>query len=309
MIVRTYLKPQRVWTYVRTEIAITALIAIVVVVVRDRGLADLSMPFLPLGVFGTAIAIVIGFRNNTAYARWWEARSAWGTILVASRQYARLIVTFVRSHAHTPSYDVGRADAFIAAAVRRQIAWVHLLRSTLRREAIPDLQRYLTPEDVAAVHTSVNPCTALLQRSGTAIYDAMAVGTLQGFDSFQLEGCLAQLQSAQAVCERIKGTPLPRQFGFFTTVFLWIVLVMTPFCMLSIVPAERSWIVVLVSIVVAFAFTILDKAGRVTEDPFEGRIQDVPMTTIAVTIERELLESIGETDLPLPHEPVDGIMM
>ncbi len=309
MIVRTYLKPARIWTYVRTELIVTALIAVGVVLLRSWGIADLAVSFLPLGVFGTAIAIVIGFRNNTAYARWWEARSAWGTILVASRQYARLVVTFVRSHAHLPTYDAARADAFIRTAVLRQIAWVHTLRTTLRGEAAPVLEDHLSADEAAAVRASVNPCSTMLIRSGTGIYDAMANGTLQGFDSFQLEGCLAQLQSAQAVCERIKGTPLPRQLGFFTTVFLWIVLGMTPFCMLSVVPAERSWAVVALSMVVAFAFTILDKAGRVTEDPFEGRIQDVPMTAIAVTIERELLDCIGESNLPPASTPTDGILM
>jgi putative membrane protein len=309
MIVRTYLKTGRIWTYVRTEIIVTTMIALGVVLLRSWGVADLAVSFLPLGVFGTAIAIVIGFRNNTAYARWWEARSAWGTVLVASRQYARLVVTFVRSHAHLPSYDAARADAFIRAAVMRQIAWVHTLRASLRGEALPALDEHVSADEAEAVRTSVNPCSTLLVRSGTGIYDAMANGTLQGFDSFQLEGCLAQLQSAQAVCERIKGTPLPRQFGFFTTVFLWIVLGLTPFCLLSVVPAERSWAVVALSVVVAFAFTILDKAGRVTEDPFEGRIQDVPMTAIAITIERELREIIGDTKvLPAPS-PVDGILM
>lgn len=309
MLIRNVFRPSRIWPYVRLELLIVTGLAVALVILQRMGF-DLAIPFLPLGVLGTAVAITMGFRNNTAYARWWEARTIWGTIVNVSRQYARLVVTFTRSHAHQPTYDASRADGFIDVMVRRQIAWVNILRHQLRREPLAETTlAHLQPDQRHAVASSVNPATTALVQAGTDIYQAMAVGTLQGFDSFQLEGCLAQLQAAQGSCERIKNTPLPKQYAFFTTVFMWTFILMTPFGLLSLFSASAVWAVIPVTAVLTFAFTIVDKIGRVTEDPFEGRPQDVPLTAICRTIERELLELLGTTPLPPAAEPVDGYLL
>lgn len=309
MLVRTIFRPSRIWQYVKLEIIVATVIAAALVAAQQFGL-DLSVPFGPLGVLGSAVAITMGFRNNTAYARWWEAQSAWGTISNISRQYARLIVTFARSHSHQTGYDEARADAFIQSALHRQIAWIHVLRHTLRREPLSDdALMYLDADEKQLVIGSVSPATTLLLRSGQHIYAAMANGTLQGFDSFQLEGCLSQLQIAQGSCEQIKNTPMPRQYAFFTTAFSWIFIVTMPFGLLSQFDISTAWVVIPLSIILTFAFTIIDKIGQVTEEPFEGRVQDVPMTAICRDIERELLEVLGAHPLPPAMEPHDGYLM
>lgn len=308
MLIRTIFRPSRIWQYVKLEIIVATVIAAALVAAQQFGL-DLSVPFGPLGVLGSAVAITMGFRNNTAYERWWEAQSAWGTISNISRQYARLIVTFARSHSHQPGYDEARSDAFIRSALHRQIAWINVVRQTLRREPLSDdTLMYLDADEKQLVIESVSPATTLLLRSGQHIYAAMANGTLQGFDSFQLERCLSQLQIAQGNCEQIKNTPMPRQYAFFTTVFAWIFVLMTPFCLLSQFEGDTAWVVLPLTIIITFAFAIVDKIGQVTEEPFEGRIQDVPMTAICRTIERELLEVLGAHPLPPAMEPHDGYL-
>jgi putative membrane protein len=69
--------------------------------------AFVSAPFGVLGILGTALAIFLAFRNNTAFGRWGEASQAWTAITAASRTFARLIVTFTDAHAHTPQYNAG----------------------------------------------------------------------------------------------------------------------------------------------------------------------------------------------------------
>src|SRR5947209_8006842 len=54
---------------------------------------------VPLALYGSAIGIIVGFRNNSAYARWWEARGLWGQIVNNSRSLARQVCTVV----HCPS--------------------------------------------------------------------------------------------------------------------------------------------------------------------------------------------------------------
>jgi len=68
--------------------------------------------------------------------------------------------------------------------------------------------------------------------TGTQIYEGMSDGTLGGFDSFQMEGALAQFAALQSSCERIKDTPLPRAYDFFTRVFVWVFISLLPFFLL-----------------------------------------------------------------------------
>lgn len=311
MIVRKLLRPSRVWTYVHREVITVTVLAITVAVAFTYGNVDVSMPFMPLGVLGTALAITMGFRNQTAYARWWEARTAWGNIVNTSRQYARLVRTFTDSHRHHEAYNPEEAEQFIERMIRRQIAWCHALRCQLRQQPLDDdVKRHLSDEEFNAVVQRHNPANTLLTNAGRDIYDAMSTHILQGFDSFQLEGCLAQLQGAQGTCERIKNTPLLRQYGYFTTVFLWAFLIMTPFAMASLWQTSTGrWLSVPLSAIVAFIFTIVDKAGRVTEDPFANAIQDVPMSAITRTIERDLLDTIGGIELPEAVAANDGYLM
>lgn len=91
------------------------------------------MPFSMLGILGTALALFLAFRNNTALGRWGEASQAWAAITAASRTLARLIVTFTDSHAHTPQYNAIAAESFKRTMLYRHIAWVNALRLQLRR--------------------------------------------------------------------------------------------------------------------------------------------------------------------------------
>lgn len=137
----------------------------------------------------------------------------------------------------------------------------------------------------------------------------MADGTLGGFDSFQMEGQLVALAHAQGGCERIKNTPLLRQYHFFTQVFLYTFMGLLPFTLVGDFDklGIAAWLIPL-SLLMSFVFAIIAKVGEVNEDPFENRITDVPLTAICNTIERDLLEMLGESTLPEKALPQQGYL-
>src|SRR3546814_12751991 len=61
-------------------------------------MTPIKEPPLPTALFGTAIALFMGFRTNAAYARWWEARTLWGALINASRSLARITRKIGRAH-------------------------------------------------------------------------------------------------------------------------------------------------------------------------------------------------------------------
>ena len=129
----------------------------------------------------------------------------------------------------------------------------------------------MSESDWSELANKNNKPLALLVMQGHRIYDGMRTGTLQGFDSFQLEGALAQLSALQAQCEGIKSTPIPRQYTFFTRLFVWCFIVVIPFSLIrSFDESSRSWMVIPVTILLAFVFGIVERTGAVNEEPFEN---------------------------------------
>lgn len=310
MIIKRNFNPIKVIGYVRNELLVSAILTIVVFVIYNNLKLSTFLPFSIALILGSALSIFIAFRNNSAYGRWWEARTIWGGIVNSSRVLARLIITFTDSHSHQQNYDMERSEKFKKDMIYKLIAWVHSLRLHLRKqENWFELKHLLSDEEYFQLEKSQNKPNYLQILSGKKIYEAMANGTLGGFDSFQMEGQLLALANYQGACERIKNTPLLRQYDFFTRVFLYTFIILLPFSLIGdFTKMNIDYLMIPISIIISFVFSIIGKVGEVNEDPFENRITDVPLTALCNTIERDLREMLGETDLPKKSEPENGYL-
>jgi putative membrane protein len=314
MIVKRNFSPAKVWQYIKRPMwFVLSWSTLVWGVQYFTSFEEFYINFTPIGVLGSALAIFIAFRNNSAYGRWWEARQIWGGVVNSSRVMARLIITFTDSHAHQENYQKDRSEAFKKSMILRCIAWVHALRFHLRKQSKwEELKPYLTPAEYEELIQTQNKPTYLQLLIGREIYKAMGNGILAGFDSFQMEGQLLALANYQGAAERIKNTPLPRQYDFFTRVFVLLFAFLLPFGMLGFFQSESllqfSWLVIPLTTIIAGVFVIMERTGAANEDPFENMVTDTPMTALCNTIERDLLEMLGETNLPSKLEPVDGYL-
>lgn len=311
MILKRNFNIVRVFNYVKTEVLFAALVSTSVYVFHSHGLILLTLPFSVAGILGSALAIFIAFRNNSSYGRWWEARTIWGGIVNSSRVLARLIITFTDSHAHQANYDRERSEAFKQRLIFALIGWVHALRIHLRSQSDwSDLKPFFPQDEFALISNTDNKPNMIQLLIGKEIYKAMANGILGGFDSFQMEGQLLALANYQGSCERIKNTPLLRQYDYFTRVFLFVFILLLPFALIGdFMRLDIGIWMIPISTIISFVFAIIGKVGEVNEDPFENRITDVPLTSLSNTIERNLLEMLGDKNLPALTVPNDGILM
>jgi putative membrane protein len=213
MITKKIFNPLAVARYMQWELAASTLLSgLVYFLYHNQHLEKVGLPFSIAAILGSALAIFVAFRNNSSYARWWEARTVWGGIINSGRVLARLVITFADSHSHQANYDPARSGHFKKEMVYLVIAWVHALRLHLRKQNTWDeLQPFLSEAAFAKISASQNKPNAVQLLTGRRIYEAMADGTLGGFDSFQMEGQLLALTNYQGACERIKNTPLLRQ--------------------------------------------------------------------------------------------------
>ncbi len=260
----------------------------------------LSLDALPLGTLGSALAIFLAFRANAAYGRWWEARQLWGQLVNTSRALARQALT---------ALDVDPADqrqvALRTDVVLHQVAFVHALRCHLRRQnPFPELIGLLGREDADALRAYGNVPNALTLRVGEQLQEARALGMLDSLRWSALDASLTTLANIQGACERIKNTPLPRQFSFLPRVlvdaFCWLV----PLALVS----GLGMVTPVASALISFTLIAIDTASGAIEDPFENTVNDTPMTALSRSIELTLREMMDQRK-PLPAvAAIDGFV-
>jgi putative membrane protein len=205
----------------------------------------------------------------------------------------------------------GRSESFKKEIIDKIIAWANSLRMELRNQNDwSSLRSYLSEEEMNQTITKQSKPNFIKLLIGQRIYKAMADGTLGGFDSFQLEGQLLALANAQATSERIKHTPLPKQYDFFTRIFVLLFILLLPLGLINffIQNIETSWLVVPFSVLISTVFVIMERTGAANENPFENQVTDVPLTSICNKIERDLLEMLGEKNLPPKLEAKNGYL-
>jgi ion channel-forming bestrophin family protein len=262
----------------------------------------IALPHIPLALYGSAIGIIASFRNQSAYGRWWEARTLWGAIVNNSRSLARQVTTALLPLNESEAEDLKTMQRRL---VYHQIAYVHALRQHLRQlEPWDDLTPLLEASELRALRDEKNIPLAIQQRIGLLLRECQVREWMNIAQWRALDSSLDDLIDAQGGTERIKNTPMPKQYDYFPQLFVHIYCMLLPLALVT----TMGWFTPLGSTLVGFMFLALDKIGRDLEDPFENTIYDVPLTSITTTIDINLRQLLGETLLPPKTEPVEGVL-
>lgn len=261
-----------------------------------------ALPHIPLSLFGSAIGIIVAFRNQSSYGRWWEARTLWGALVNNSRSWGRQVTTVMMP---LNDGEAGELRVMQRRLVYHQIAYVHALRQHLRGlEPWEELVPLLNEQELVELRDQKNIPLAIQQQMGTLLRHCQARGWIDFAHWLALDKNLDDLVDAQGGAERIKNTPMPKQYDYFPQLFVQMYCMMLPLGLVS----TMGWYTPLGSTLVGFIFLALDKIGRDLDDPFENRIYDVPLTSITTTIEINLRQFLGETTLPKSVIPMGGVL-
>jgi putative membrane protein len=264
----------------------------------------LALPDIPLSIFGAVIGVIAGFRNSSAYARWWEARTIWGAIVNGSRSFAREVLTLIAA----PEGEPG-AQPELAETQRRlvllQVAYVHALCNQLR--GLPpwsEIAGLLPEPEIEYLQAQKNAPLAIQQKMAALIFGCYRRGWIDDIRWVALDRALSTLMDSQGAAERIKSTPMPRLYDMFINLFVAIFCMLLP---LGMVASLGLW-TPFGSALVGLIFLAIEKIGRDLENPFENLPHDVALSAISRTIEINLKQMIGEKDVPEPLAAVDGIL-
>ncbi|MFN4098641.1 MAG: bestrophin family protein [Pararhodobacter sp.] len=234
-------------------------------------------------VFGIALSLFLGFRNNAAYERWWEGRRLWGQLIADSRALGRESEIFLA------------APEARAQLVRLMLAFLHLHRLNLRRQpADPAALVWTEPGFLDTPHPPCAPLDAMAE----LLRAEQAAGRLDGFGARALAERLGAITLAQAGCERIATTPLPYVYSLL--VFRTAVL----YCLLSPLGLIESagWLTPLFAAVIAYVFFGLFEVTRELEDPFGETPNSLALNAMCRVVEISLMPRLG-LPAPAPMQP------
>ncbi len=304
----------------------------------------LHIPWLPISLVGTAVAFYIGFKNNQAYDRLWEARKIWGAIVNSSRSWGSMSKSFISNQFTLKDLPETKLKAIKQRLIYRHIAWLYVLRSQLliptswehisqglhvKRSTQRKMKKIgvclfagdeiehlveslLGSEEYQKVTPFKNTATQLIDKQGQELALLREEGLIDDFRHMELQKMLNDFYIQQGKCERIKKFPLPRQYGGMSAVFVGIFIFLLPFGMITEFHdygQYGAWWSIPFTILISWVYLTMELIGDYSENPFEGLGNDIPMLSLCRTIEIDLREMLGEEDLPPSIEAINGVLM
>ncbi len=321
--------------------------ASVIALLYHYNIINFELPWLPVSVIGTAVAFYVGFKNNSAYDRMWEARKIWGGIVNDSRTWGMMVDSFVTNIFTKDKVSDERLFGIKKRLIYRHIAWLYAHRSQL---LIPtawehisqgghvaryakyyqdnfgvgllgdeatrtELKLFLPESEHDRLINYKNTATQIINEQGREIRELRKEGLIDDFRHMEMANVLKSFYTLQGKNERIKKFPLPRQYANMSFYFVSIFLFLLPFSMIpslmSLTPGSHLGLLISVPItaLVGWVYVMMEVIGDYSENPFQGMANDIPMLSLCRVIEIDLREMLGETELPPSVQAKNGILM
>jgi ion channel-forming bestrophin family protein len=283
-------------------LATTAAATVFVFLQEDYPALRRSLTMAPFLITALPLGIILGFRNSSSYERFWEGRRLWGSLVNASRSLLRQVESLVIAR---KAEDRERVETFRREMGHRLIATAHALRLHLRDETkLDELAPWLEKDEIAALAREPSPPAALLHRMGRELGAAYEREWLESRHVPLLEGTLVVLTDVVGGCERIKQTPTPISYLIFIHRAVALYCFLLPLGVSETVKHLTPVVVFFVS----YALFSLDAIGDELDDPFRASPNGLPLASIARKIEIYARVRLGDTDIPEPTKPVDGVL-
>jgi ion channel-forming bestrophin family protein len=316
------------WHFARKNLFRTLIVSTVAAVLyKVFGFKFVGIPFLPIGTIGTAVAFFIGFKNNQAYDRLWEARKLWGGLTNTSRSFAAQLIALVDD------------KAVVKELLYRHIAYLNILRLQLRktipwatsrenlhqtfrseREELQEFDQGLKKileengkgDYYETLRVKNNVASGILKLQMLDLTRLKREKHLDEYEHSDLMKHINELFNLQGGCERLKSTPLFRQYSIFSRVFVVLFIYLLPFGLLkdlSLLADWGAWLTIPFSMLISWVFFTMEQIGEFSENPFDNAVNDIPIAAICRNIEIDIKELLAEGNLPEKLSPVNDILL
>jgi putative membrane protein len=249
---------------------------------------DIFVPPTVATLMGTALAFFIGFNNNQAYSRWWEARIVWGGLINESRNLSRDLMAFLKADSKDSRGKTGTEIAH--EMIYRHLGFIMLF------------SRYLTPEELEKIAEVSNGYNAIMNIQAKQLSELYQQGLLDGFQFRTLSTTVTNINNDMGRAERINNTVFPPTYIYFTELFVYLLVILIT---LSTVQAIGPWSIFF-GWLIGFVYHTTHVNGLSILNPFDMQPTSIPLDAISRAIEINLLETIGAKEIPPPVSAMEN---
>ena len=310
----------------------------------DIGFFAVHIPWVATSVIGTAVAFYVGFKNNQAYDRMWEARKIWGGIVNDSRTWGMMVDAYVSDQFSKVSISKDEIYLIKQRLIYNHIGWLYAHRSQLLvptswehvsqggpigktakryqkffgvglvddEVSQTELKRFLPASEFDRLIHYKNTATQIINEQSRELAKLREQNLIDDFRHMEMTNVLKSFYTLQGKNERIKKFPLPRQYANISRYFVGIFIMLLPFSLIPEMQDISSWGVYfggLITALVGYVYIMMEIVGDYSENPFQGMANDIPMLSLCRVIEIDLREMLEETDLPEPIQAKRNILM
>lgn len=249
----------------------------------------------PYEVAGAVLSLLLVFRTNAGYDRWYEGRKLWGQIVNHSRNMAITVLT------HGPDDPAWRESV-----IRWIAAFGHVTRASLRGEAVPSEVRALLGEAWSEeISRAKHRPSFVAYRIGQFLRHACDEMGMDRLGFLEADRERAWLIEFEGGCERIRNTPIPLAYSINIRRLMFVYLIFVPFAILDHLQGIE-WLTPIVAMLIASPILAMDQIAVELEKPFAtNSLNHLPLDGITTQIESELLALLAQSRDGLERLPLN----
>lgn len=229
-----------------------------------------------MGVYsliGFVLSLLLVFRTNTAYDRWWEGRKQWGNLVNNTRNLAIKIGSLTTDKEDENYF--ARMIPNYAIAMKEQL-----------REGVIIEELDLTEEELVAVQKVNHKTSFIAKLMYERLHQMKKRGVITQEEYLALDYNLRSFSEITGACERIKGTPIPYSYSMFLKKFIFIYVTTVPLAFIDSFGYYSS----LVAIFIFYVLVSIEILAEEIEDPFGKDDNDLPTDEICFKIKANVKE-------------------
>jgi putative membrane protein len=250
----------------------------------------------PFTLVGVALALFLGFRNSSAYDRWWEGRKLWGALVNTMRTLTRQVLTMTG--------DVPKATKDKREFIDMLVAFTYAMRDQLRGDAFARSAELLPPALAEEVDRARYKPFIILRGMGEWVSARYKEGAFGEITMTAIDRNLVELSNILGGCERIAATPVPFGYSVMIHRVVYFYCALLPFGLVDAI----EWMTPAVAMVMAYSFIALDSLASELEMPFGRDENGLALDAISLNIELSIREMSGELLEKKPLQPVAYVL-
>lgn len=265
------------------RLLIFIVITSILILLQEYQIFTINVKPTPWTIVGVALGLLLVFRTNTAYDRFWEGRRLWGDVINATRTMAINAIAYI-------SPDHAESLMIKEKLIKLLMVFSKLMKQRLREEKnLVEVQALLDMKEISILDKSVNLPVCTLAMIAKLIYKAYKLGMVAVQHVAIMNNNLNNLMNALGGCERIRYTPLPLAYTLHLKRFLYLFCLTLPMSLIT----DFGWWALAIVALVSYAFIGIEEIGVEIEDPFGDDPNDLPLDQFCDNIDK-LLNDIAE---------------